>query len=160
MSFVYVGPDKKETELELICDGEYHRLDVGDYTPPVGGVIFASPYINVTSGYTRDTETVETTFVCAHCGKTHKGTTKIPRAGRLRIRMVREAFNGEPDDATHFFDIPLDTPTRGTLDSRSIFESGEKHRPLHWEYAVTGANNVTMSTRYVRYDTQVGRVDL
>lgn len=129
MSVKYVAPVKKITKLPLVCDGSVMRLDVGDYTPEHNSLTLACPYFNVSSFKLKD--------------------PAVP--GRVRFRMVRAPFNGQPVDDTYFFDLPLATGLPTVLDSRALFEYAEAGRPLYWAVSVRGCSEVVLETRYVRY---------
>lgn len=155
MTFIYHGPTVKTDDLPLICDDEWHDLDVGSGAPDAASAMFAHVYLNVERGYDPDPIYGET--ACTNCGATY--TTKVPGIGRLRIRMVREAWDNEPDDPTYYYDIPL-VHGRGTIDTRSMFELAEANRPQHWEYRVTDAKGVIVTTRFIKFVEIPGRLFL
>jgi hypothetical protein len=159
MAYDYHSPEVLKTSLPLVCDGEYHELDLERFVAVANEKTDAHIYINVESGYAVAEDMVTTSLSCPNCGSVFNSATKIPGVGRLRIRMVREAFGTEVEDPTYYYDLPLQ---RGMswLDSRALFEMAEKGRGQHWEYKVTNASEVTLSTRFVKESTNLGQVDL
>lgn len=156
MAYVEVPPEVIETPLQLICDDKYHALDMPVYAPVFGCSTDADVYLNVAP------PTVPPKSVIAHFvinGVLVEVPIDVPSLGRLRIRMVREPWQGEPEDPTYYYDLPL-WDGMGWLDTRAMFEEAEKNRPLHWEYKVTGATAVTLQTHYVKYRQVLGEVHL
>lgn len=160
MSYVWIGPEVVETPLALVCDNEYHVLDVGAAVIPVEGVSHAHVYLNFSSGFVLDTETTIITTTCSLCKSVSQETKLVTKPGRVRIKMVREPWNGLPEDSTYYFDIQLDDAGRGWLETRAMFEMAEAGRPVHWEYRVMSAQSVTLSTRFIKYAVDLGEVNL
>ena len=106
----------------------YKRLDVKSWAPKKDGLTFGMLYVNV-----------DPTF---SSGKT---------MGVLRARVVREAFNGQPDDMSAYKDFLL---IGKWLITHVWFEAGEAGRPLHWELDCRlGLSSAVISTRYAKFVT-------
>ena len=112
----------------LAVGTEYKRLDVKSWAPKKAGLTFGMLYVNV-----------EPTFAS---GKT---------MGALRARIIREAFNGQPDDPTAYKDFLM---IGSWLITHVWFEAGEAGRPLHWELDCRlGLSSAEISTRYAKFVT-------
>lgn len=159
MAYDYVPPKVIETPLELICDNQWHELDFPKFTGKATEKQDTHVYINVESGFDVGTVDAPIEIGCPNCGSKFNGNVKIPGTGRLRIKMQREPFAGQPADDTYFYDLFLHNGL-GHIDSRALFEMAEKNRITHWEYRVTGATKVTLSTRFVKNSIELGQVDL
>lgn len=160
MSYIFLPPDVKKDAYPLICDDAYHTLDVGYAVMPMAGMAFADIYLNIDSGYNTTTKATTVTTTCGLCKSVTTEERLITQPGRLRIRMVREPLGSLPEDPTYYFDLTLENPAISRLDTRAMFEKTEAGRPLHWEYRVTNATNVTLLTRYIKYSINVGEVDV
>lgn len=159
MAYIFDGPDVIGVQLPLVCDGDWHDLDLDQFIAHGDELTHSNTYLNCESGYEVGAEDAPIELVCPNCSSRFDGTVKVPGVGRLRIRMVREEHEGKPEDPTFYFDLHLH---RGmsVLDTRSMFELAEKGRGQHWQYRVTNATGVTLSTRFVKEATQLGRVTL
>lgn len=159
MSYDYSGPRVLTEDLPLVCDGDWHELDLDRFVPPLGEKVAVHVYVNVQSGYEVDPEPVDAKLECPNCRTVFDSTIEMPGVGRLRIKMRREEHDGKSVDDTYFYDLPLQ---RGMswLDSRVMFELAEKNRGQHWEYRVTNAQGVVLGTRYVKESTDLGQVSL
>lgn len=159
MAYDYIPPEVIATPLSLICDDKWHELDF----PRLAGLANEKQdthiYINVDSGFVIPKIDTPIEIGCPNCGSKFNGNVKVPGTGRLRIKMQREPFNGEPVDDTFFYDLFLHEGL-SHIDSRALFEMAEKNRITHWEYRVTGATKVTLSTRFVKNAVQLGQVEL
>jgi N-acetyl-anhydromuramyl-L-alanine amidase AmpD len=111
---------------------EYISVTKARWTPPVDGLLHAMVYLN-----------------CAFKLKTGKET------GTIRVRAVREAFNGEPADVTAYQDFTVSR--NGTKDGEYLithtwFESAEGGRPIHWEVdRSVDFESVRLGTRYSKW---------
>jgi hypothetical protein len=130
MSVDYVPPVKKTTLLPLICDGQVHQLDIGDYVPMRAGLTLAHTYLNIPGNFVLDYPS---------------------KPGRLRIFMRRAEWQGGPVDDTYFRDLFLVRAGASLLDSRACFEWAEARRPLSWWYQTSGITSASLSTRFVKY---------
>lgn len=128
MPVKYVPPVKKTTDLALICDGNEHRLDIGDYTPSASTLMFADPYLNLDNADLKTTE-----------------------PGRVEVWMRRAAWNGQKADDTFFVGHWIHREGWSHKDHRAMFEWCESGRPLRWYYKTLGLNKVTVGTRYIKY---------
>jgi hypothetical protein len=72
--------------------------------------------------------------------------------GRVRYRVVREAFKGAPADPSAFKDIPLLPGFSDWLETIVWWEQGQKGRPLHVELRVEKAT-ATVACRYTKHRT-------
>lgn len=70
--------------------------------------------------------------------------------GRVRYRVVREAWRGRGEDPTSYEDIPLLPGFKDCLRTITWWESGQKGRPLHVELKIEGATG-SVGTRYTKY---------
>jgi hypothetical protein len=129
MAVYFTPPTKLTTLLHLDCDGDTHALDFPKFVPPRTAVTFADVYLNVDNFILKDPT----------------------KPARLRIFMRRAAWNGQPVDDTWFYDLWLERPGYGVLDTRSMFEKSDANRPLTWRYQVNGASSVTLDTRFVKW---------
>ncbi len=159
MSFVFIPPVVLEDEFPLICDDTYHDLDVGTATMPVDGMAYADIYLNVMSAYKLASVSIPVLTTCSLCKSVSESTTTVTTPGRLRIRMVRSPGTVD-EDPTYYFDIPLTIPSQSRLETRSMFEKTPKDVPVVWQYRVTDATAVKLSTRFVKYSIDLGEVDL
>jgi hypothetical protein len=128
MPVKYIKPVKKTDALALICDGKEHRLDVGDYAPTLGTLMFADTYLNF-----------------------DEADLKSAEPGRVEVWMRRAAWNGEPADDTFFTGFWLHREGYSHKDSRATFEWCEKDRPCRWYYKTSGLYKVNLGTRFVKY---------
>ena len=159
MAYDSTGPKVLSDPLTLICDDKYHEFDFPDLVGKADEEQFFHVYINVDNGYSVATVDAPIEIGCPNCGSKFNGMVKVPGAGRLRIKMQREPFNGQPVDDTFYYDLFLHNGM-SHLDSRVLMEMAEKLRVTHWEYKVTGATNVTLSTRFVKNVILLGQVNL
>jgi len=153
MAYIEVPPTLIDG-AELICDNVYHDLDFPVYVPEVGTSTDAHTYFNISRITVRP---VVVNLALDVNGAELTVPVEIPGEGRLRIRMVREPWNGSPSDPTYYFDLPL-KHNRAWLDTRSMFETAEDGRPLKWQYRVTGASAVSLGTHFVKYRQNLGKV--
>lgn len=128
MGVTFIPPDKQTDRWALDCDGDPHRLDIGDWTPSRTAVTFADIYLNVDA------------FVLS--------STK---PGRLRVWMRRAATSSDPVDDTFFYDLWLGRQGWSSLDTRTMFEKSEAGRSLRWYYQVNGCTSLALDTRFVKY---------
>lgn len=113
---------------ELTVREEYKRLDVPSWAPKRDGVTFGMLYLNV-----------DPTF------KSNKSM------GALRVRVIREAYKGEPDDQSAYKDFLM---IGNWLITHVWFEKGEAGRPLHWEMDCRlGLEKAVIGTRYAKFFT-------
>jgi len=69
--------------------------------------------------------------------------------GALRVRVVREDFNGQASDESGYQDFLM---IGKWLITHVWFESGEAGRPLHWEMNNRlGLESAEISTRYAKF---------
>jgi hypothetical protein len=159
MSFVFIPPVVSDLELPLICDDIYHDLDVGTATMPVEGLAYADIYVNIMSAYKLATVNIPVLTTCALCKSVSESTSTVTTPGRIRFRMVRNPGTVD-EDPTYYFDVPLTVPSQSRLETRSMFEKTTKGVPVVWQYRVTDATAVKLSTRFVKYSIDLGEVDL
>jgi hypothetical protein len=155
MAYIEVPPTLIDG-AELVCDNEYHDLAIPIYEPEVACSTDAHTYFNISKVTVRP---MVIDLAVDVNGVPLVIPVEIPGEGRLRIRMVREPWNGSPSDPTYYFDLPLKNGT-GWLDTRSMFETAEDGRPLKWQYRVTGASTVSLGTHFVKYRQNLGKVTL
>lgn len=118
----------------LALSSKYKGLDVSVLKPPKDGVVTHLLYINV-----KEYKLVRNT-PCGCC--------QLP--GRIRVRLVREAWKGQEEDPTAYLDIPLLPGFSDWLTTFVYFESAEAGRPCHWEFRADHAS-ATLGTRYCKY---------
>lgn len=127
----YYPPVKPSGTLALET-GRYTVLDVGAVVPNEAGLITHLLYLNVKY-------------------KVVSNTT----AGRLTVRLVRDAFQGLLADPTAYQTYPLAPvfderglpASGGALITHTYFEMTERGRPVRWSVKVDGAK-ASISTRY------------
>jgi hypothetical protein len=127
----YYPPTKPSGTFTLV-EGKYSVLDVGAVTPKEAGVIHHLLYLNV-----------------------KYRTRSAVEAGKLTVRLVRDAWGGEPSDPTAYqtYPLPVALDDKGLMTSGGIlithtyFEVTERGRPVRWSVKVEGATG-TISTRY------------
>jgi hypothetical protein len=129
MGVTFIPPNKQTDTWALDCDGDPHRLDIGDYTPSRTAVTFVDIYLNVDSFTLKDPA----------------------KPGRLRVFMRRAATATEPIDDTFFYDLWLPRQGWSSLDTRGMFEKSEAGRPLRWYYQVNGCTALAVDTRFIKY---------
>ena len=156
MAYVEVPPEVLAGPLELVCDDDYHDLDMPRYGPEFDASTDADIYINIAPPVV---PLLTTTARFVINGAPIEVPIDIPGMGRLRIRMVRDPWNGDPADPTYYYDLPL-RDGMGWLDTRAMFEEAEAGRPVKWQYKVTGASQVTLLTHFVKYRQNLGKVRL
>jgi N-acetyl-anhydromuramyl-L-alanine amidase AmpD len=111
---------------------EYVSVTNARWVPPVDGLLHAMVYLN-----------------CTFKLKTGKET------GTIRVRAVREAYNGQPADVTAYQDFTVSR--NGTKDGEYLithtwFESAEGGRPIHWEVdRSVDFESVRLGTRYSKW---------
>jgi hypothetical protein len=154
MAYVEVPPVVIETSLALVCDGEYHDLDFPAYVPEFDASTDADVYLNIAPPSVPGVATGVTLTIN---GVAVTVPIELPGVGRLRIRMVRDPWNGDPADPTYYYDIALHDGM-GWLDTRTMFEEAEAGRGVKWQYRVEGAAKVTLKTRFVKYRQVLGKV--
>jgi hypothetical protein len=159
MAYDSIAPLVLTDPLPLICDDAYHPLDFPKFTGLASEDQFSHVYINVDSSFALETIDAPIDFNCPNCGSHFTGSARVPGTGRLRIKMQREVFGSKPIDDTFYYDLFLHKGL-SHLDSRALFEMAEKNRITHWEYKVTGATSVVMSTRFVKHAIMLGQVNL
>lgn len=159
MAYDSTSPTVLTESLSLISDDKYHPLDFPAITGKLSEEQASHIYINVESGFSVTTIDAPIDISCPNCGSHFLGEVKVPGTGRLRIKMQREPFDGQPVDDTFYYDLFLHNGM-SHLDSRALFEMAEKNRITHWEYKVTGATSVVLSTRFVKNILLLGQVKL
>lgn len=159
MAYDSISPEVLTSPFPLICDDKYHEIDFPDFIGKASEEQFSHVYINVETGFEVDTIDVPIAISCPNCGSKFDSAAQIPGTGRLRIKMQREPFNGQPVDDTFYYDLFLHKGL-SHLDSRVLMEMAEKNRITHWEYKVTGATKVILSTRFVKHAIMLGQVNL
>lgn len=159
MAYDSTSPTVLTAPLPLVCDDKYHPLDFPAITGKLDEEQISHVYVNVDSGFTVAPVDTSIDFNCPNCGSHFLGAIKVPGTGRLRIKMQREPFDGLPVDDTFYYDLFLHNGM-SHLDSRALFEMAEKNRVTHWEYKVTGATSVVLSTRFVKNIVLLGQVNL
>lgn len=159
MAYDSTGPKVLSDPLPLICDDKYHEIDFPKFIGKADEEQFSHVYVNVDSGFSVATVDAPIEIGCPNCGSKFNGNVKVPGTGRLRIKMQREPFEGQPVDDTFYYDLFLHNGM-SHLDSRVLMEMAEKNRITHWEYKVTGATSVTLSTRFVKNVVLLGQVNL
>ena len=104
----------------------YTRLDVPSWSPKRDSLIFGMVYLNVSPTFKDDRD-----------------------VGALRVRVVREDFNGQASDESGYQDFLM---IGKWLITHVWFESGEAGRPLHWEMNNRlGLESAEISTRYAKF---------
>jgi hypothetical protein len=112
---------------DLVVRG-YTNLDVESWAPKRDGVTFAMVYLNI-----------DPTFAS---GKD---------IGALRVRLIREPFGSDGNDATAYNDFVI---IGNHLITHVWFEKGEANRPLHWEMDCRyGLEKAVIGTRYAKFFT-------
>jgi len=159
MAYDSISPEVLSEPLPLICDDAYHQLDFPKFIGKATEEQFSHVYINVESGFTVNTIDIPIAISCPNCGSKFDSAAQIPGTGRLRIKMQREPFAGQLADDTFYYDLFLHKGL-SHLDSRVLMEMAEKNRVTHWEYKVTGATSVTLSTRFVKHSIMLGQVNI
>ena len=156
MAYVEVPPVVITADLALVCDGgpDYHDLDFPAYVPEFDASTDADVYINIAPP---SVPKVASSVTLSINGVDVEVPIELPGTGRLRIRMVRDPWNGDPADPTYYYDIPLRDGV-GWLDTRAMFEEAEAGRGVKWQYRVEGATKVTLKTRFVKYRQHLGKV--
>lgn len=104
---------------------KYVKLDIPAWRLPWSGTVLHELYINVND------------YTLAREG--------LP--GRVRVRLVRGPWRGQPEDPTAFQDIPLLPGFSDWLTTHVAFEYAQKGRPIWWEMKIEEAE-ATISTRY------------
>lgn len=125
MSIVYFDPVKPHGTL-TIPEGRYVRLDVPKIVPPRAGLIHHELYLNLA-------------YRLHH----------PDRAAKVRVKLLREPYRGEPEDPTSYQGYWLMPGFNNLLVTRVCFERAEAHRPCHWEVRVDGGTAV-VGTRYAK----------
>jgi hypothetical protein len=159
MAYDSIGPEVLTAPLPLICDDKYHEIDIPDFIGKASEEQFSHVYLNVEAGFDVADQIAPIDISCPNCGSHFNGEVAVPGVGRLRIKMQREPFEGAPADDTFYYDLFLHKGF-SHLDSRVLMEMAEKNRITHWEYKVTGATSVVLSTRFVKQSIMLGQVNL
>lgn len=159
MAYDSISPEVLTTSLPLICDDKYHEIDFPDFIGKASEEQLSHVYLNVESSFEVNDIDVPIAISCPNCGSKFDSVAQIPGTGRLRIMMMREPFEGKPEDGTFYYDLFLHKGL-SHLDSRVLMEMAEKNRITHWEYKVTGATKVILSTRFVKHSIMLGQVNI
>jgi hypothetical protein len=109
---------KPSGSLSVPSSSSYVELDKSSWTPPEDGLCHWLVYLNISGS-----------------------------ADRVRIKMVREAWQGEGEDASAYHDYVLFGGA--ALITHTYFEWAEGGRPCHWELDAYGGN-ITVGTRYTK----------
>jgi hypothetical protein len=126
MSRWHQNPTKPGGTLHIASGAGYKRLDVPKTVPGVSDMVMYELYLNISYRLT------------------------VPgQAAKVRVKLVREPWHGEGEDATAYQGYWLLPGFDNFLLTRVAYESAEAHRPLHWEVRVDGAD-VTIGTRYAK----------
>jgi hypothetical protein len=124
MAAITYPPVKPHGILKVSGGSGYKRVDVPKIIPSRDGKIDHELYLNVT--YHLDSPT---------------------KAGKVRVKLVREAWHGQPEDSTSYQGYWLMPGFTNFLITRVCWEIAEAHRPCHWEIRVDGAD-IEIGTRY------------
>jgi hypothetical protein len=121
------NPVKPHGTQHIVSGSGYHSLaGVPDIVPGVSAMVIHEMYCNVTYRL-RDPN----------------------KAAKIRVKLVRESWHGEPEDPTSYQGYWLLPGFDNFLITRVAYELAEAHRPLHWELRVDGAD-IDISTRYAK----------
>ena len=126
MSYRFSG--KPAGTLSLI-PGRYVRLDVAKVKPRWRRTVHHLLYLNI-----------------ARYALLREG---LP--GRLRVRLVRGAWKGKPEDPSAYVDVLLAHGFDDWLVTHAYWEKAERRRPCWWEIKVEHAV-ADVSTRYSKAD--------
>ena len=126
--YEYTG---KPSGTQDITDGRYERIKNGNWTPPEAGFLMSMLYAN--------------------CDFTLKPGYET---GTIRVRAVREAWNGQPDDQTAYQDFTVTKNHFGGsfLITHEWFEWCDANRNVRWEIRSSDHfSSMVIDTRYTKW---------
>jgi hypothetical protein len=118
-------PTKPSGKLSVPA-GRYVTLDVPKTVPRYDGLVHVEMYLNVTYRLLDPS-----------------------KAGKVRVKYVREPWKGKGNDATSYQGYWLLPGFDNFLITRVAYEIAEAKRPCHWEVRADGAE-ITIGTRYAK----------
>ena len=122
----------KPAGVLTLVPGRYVRLDVPKVRPGFRRRVHHLIYLNV--------ERYDLT-------RTLPDGCQLP--GRVRVRLVRGAWKGKPEDPSAYQDVPLLPGFSNWLTTHTYWELAERGRPCWWELKVEHAT-ATVGTRYAK----------